>query len=379
MLRLKSGDIQPGQALPFHTYDEVGRLFLRRGFVIDSPAQLRRLLARGLYRDLNEAGTEPAPADTTWAPARTQSAFTWLALVQEVLDELLHAPQRVDFVPRLQALAQRVQRVCERDADAALASIVHQQTGRIGPRRMLHSAILAEVMLANTEHTPEQRHAVVCAALTMNITLMDLQETLHHQQSPLTDYQRQIVLGHPARAVARLRELGVSDTLWLELVQQHHEVPDGTGYPAGLSGTDLPRLSQALALVDRFGAMATGRAYREPRLPNVVLKDILADRGKAVSAELAGWLIRAVGIYPPGSLVQLADDDLAIVVRRTSHVGQPVVRCVQTSQGQRIAPPRRRLTSEPGSAVQGLLPLSRLPFQIDPATFWPESFPLDQG
>ena len=128
-------------------------------------------------------------------------------------------------------------------------------------------------------------------------------------------------------------------------------------------------------MVDRYGSMAIGRAYRAPVLPNVVLKQIFLDK-QSVDPRLAALLVGAVGMYPPGSLVALASGELAMVVKRSPVASQPLVYCLQDARGQRIDPPRRRLTSEPAFAVARLVAGSELAFAPDPAVLWDESFEM---
>jgi HD-GYP domain-containing protein (c-di-GMP phosphodiesterase class II) len=230
--------------------------------------------------------------------------------------------------------------------------------------------------LGQTGEAPEHRRVVMCAALTMNIAMLDLQDVLYSQASAPTPEQNAQVHQHPAKGVDRLRALGVTDETWLTVLAQHHETIDGKGYPGGLSGAQITRDAQLLSLADRYGAMATGRGYRAAALPNVVLKQIFMDKDKGVDAQLAGLLVKTVGIYPPGSLVALANGDIAVVVKRTQSASQPVVRCVKTYRKEILAQPRKRLTSEPAYAIARLIPIADLGFALNPALLWDEGYEL---
>lgn len=383
-IRLQAHHVQIGRPLPFDAFDDHGKLLLRKGFVIGSESQLERLLERGLFR---LAGPEEAPAGTGPAaagrPARdTGHKVSVLELVLEVQRgletlALMDAPGQTGFTARVHALAAQLQRGFYLDPDAAIASIQMCHAGRYGARRMVHSAILGELLLSQTGEGEAERLTVMCAALTMNLSMMDLQDTLYLQRTPPTGEQQAIVRQHPTAGVALLRSLGVGDAVWLDIVGQHHEMIDGSGYPAGLAGAAILRSAQLLAMVDRYGAMATGRGYRAAALPNVVLKSIFMDKGKGVDAGLAGQLVKAVGIYPPGSLVALANGDVAVVVKRTQNASQPVVRCVKTYRGQILEQPRKRATSEPAYAITRLIPMAELGFTVDPLLLWDEGFELD--
>ena len=158
---------------------------------------------------------------------------------------------------------------------------------------------------------------------------------------------------------------------------QHHETIDGRGYPAALRGDAISHAAQVLSVADRYGAMATGRAYRPAALPNAVLRQLFMDKDKNIDASLAGLLVKAVGIYPPGSLVALANGETAVVVKRTRSANHPVVRSVKSNRNQILEQPRKRLTSDPVHAITRLLPMSDLGFEVDLNLLWDEGFEMD--
>lgn len=383
--KLQSHQIQVGTPIPFDAFDADGMLLLRRGVVIDSQHQIDGLVERGLYRD---AGTRPLWGDdieksdlvpgSEYRPvAKKVSVFELAREVQQQLELLLTGPAPSDFPLRVQGLAARLQHGFKLDSDAMLATIQMLHDGRYAIRRQVHAAILVELLMGQVGGSEAQRRVVMCAALTMNVAILDLQDELFHQDSAPSPKQQAQVLEHSAKSVSMLRDMGVTDESWLLFVMQHHETIDGKGSPKGLVGAQICRAAQLLSLADRYGAMATGRGYRPAALPNVVLKQIFMDKGKGVDAGLASLLVKAVGIYPPGSLVELANGDIAVVVKRTQSANHPVARCVRTYSKEILAQPRKRLTSEPAYTISRLIPVAELGFAVNPALLWNEGFEVD--
>ena len=376
-LRLHADQISVGTPLPFDTFDQDGKLLLRKGFVIDDPQQLARLLARGLFREATSV-TEVTPGPVRQVDrVHKISVIGLVGRVQDRLEALLAEDAPVDFPTRLQALAGQLQHGFSLDSDAAIASIQMCHSGRYSTRRMVHGAILGELLLRESGAGETQRRTSVCAALTMNIAMMELQDVLYDQKAPPSADQMEQVRRHPAAGAQRLQQLGVTDPDWLAIVAQHHETIDGAGYPAALRGNAISHAAQVLSAADRYGAMATGRAYRPAAMPNAVLRQLFMDRDKNIEASLAGLLVKAVGIYPPGSLVALANGETAVVVKRTKSANHPVVRCVRTNRNQILEQPRKRLTSEPTYAITRLLPMSELGFEVDLNLLWDEGFEVD--
>lgn len=382
-VRLQADQFQVGKPLPFDIFDEAGSLLLRRGFVVADISQLLRLLERGLYRNtaFEDAHAAVAPVAATPVNGRFHRVpvFALIADVQRKLEILLADPAPGDFSARVLALVGELQRSFVLDADAAIASIQVLRDGRYAARRLIHGALLSELLLSQTGESEALRRVVMCAALTMNLSMLDLQDVLFAQATPASPQQKTEIKRHPTTGVQMLRDLGVSDQQWLALVGQHHETIDGRGYPLGLRAPAITRSAQLLSLADRYGALATGRGYRAAALPNTALRQIFMDKDKAVDAGLANLLVKAIGVYPPGSAVVLANGDYAVVVKRTQHVSHPVVRCVKTYRNEILEQPRKRLTSEPAHAIARMIPMADLGFTPEPHRLWDEGVEIQSG
>jgi HD-GYP domain-containing protein (c-di-GMP phosphodiesterase class II) len=108
-------------------------------------------------------------------------------------------------------------------------------------------------------------------------------------------------------------EAGLSARL-LEAVATHHERHDGSGYPQGLRGSDVPIFGRILGLVDSYDAMTSQRPYAPSRAPHQAVAELYEQRGRLYQAELVEQFIQACGIYPTGSLVELSDGRVGVVI-----------------------------------------------------------------
>jgi HD-GYP domain-containing protein (c-di-GMP phosphodiesterase class II) len=100
----------------------------------------------------------------------------------------------------------------------------------------------------------------------------------------------------------------------VEMVADHHERHDGSGYPRGLSGLDIPIYARIAGLIDSFDAMTSARPYAPGRSPHQAIMELYQSRDSLFQAELVEQFIRACGIYPTGSLVELSDDTVGVVM-----------------------------------------------------------------
>lgn len=100
----------------------------------------------------------------------------------------------------------------------------------------------------------------------------------------------------------------------IDVAYSHHERIDGKGYPRKLAGKSISRFSRIISIVDAYDAMTATRCYSEAMTSTDSLKVIYAERGKQFDDELSIAFIKMIGLYPPGSLVELYTGELAFVI-----------------------------------------------------------------
>jgi len=380
--RINIGDLQVGMPLRFDVFDSNDRLLLGRGNRITSEGQLGRLIKEGVFypapSDREDARSEDS---TRLAPdenrvAREVSTFKILDDCSHRLDALLDRPSRTSetdsFVDEIMTLVRRVQRCCQFDGDAALAYVLLGRAPRYTVRQHMNVAILTALMLSRMASVRAQ--AALAAALTMNIGMLALQEELYWTSNPLGQDQRAALRQHPDMSVLALRERGVGDPAWLEIVAQHHEALDGSGYPRGIGGVEIRREARVIVLADRYNGMVMNRAYRPGVAPDQALKVLARRDASALDPEMLAVLIKAIGVYPPGTVVALVNKEVGVVTNRLLDLKHPIVRTFFLESQWPYDKPLKRLTSRmPQFAIAKVLPRDALKYPIEPERLWPPS------
>jgi len=326
-VRVKPGEITVGKAVPWSIYDMEETLLLQKATIITSEKQLNVLLEKGLYRGqtpeeiLEEEEQEKQKAITEKRSKVINNPFQMedsCAIETQRLLTQLAANEKVDVAETTKYISKQIRNCCKINANSTLAAVHLADSFSYSVLHPLHTAILCEMLMRRLSFTDEQEQTVISAALTMNIGMHDLQNELFAQTTPLTDEQKLAINQHPQKSVEILKQAGITDKHWLNIVGQHHERINGEGYPDKLAGKAIHQGAKVIALADMYAAMITPRAYRKPIMAQQALKDIFSERGKSVDDQLTLMLIREVGIYPPGSFVTLANGDIAIVIKRAT-------------------------------------------------------------
>jgi hypothetical protein len=383
---VRAEQVAVGAPLAFDVYDSNGRLLLRRGHIVATEAQLDRLIAQGVWSDEDPEVAirrqQGLPVDEGAAPAAARqkvSIFSEIERAGTALAALLASPPP-DFAAQVRLQAQAIQRACALDADAALAHVLRGKSLPYPIRQMVNCAVIAAVVKARPDTADDPSlTALLAAALTMNLSMLEVQAALYASKE-MNEAQRVAVRAHPAASAALLRERGVTDALWLQLVEQHHELLDGSGYPAGLKGAAIARDAQLLALADRYCSMVTERVYRPAIASSVALKEIHARNNGTIDPALIGQLVALLGVYPPGTLVALKNAEYGVVTRRLRDVKRPVVHTLCMTNLAPFETPRKRLTaSQPQFEIERVLDDGAIPFAIDPEALWPRAAVVDDS
>lgn len=336
--------VRPGVAVPFSLYDAQGRLLLGEGQVLASERQVEQLQERGAWAHRIEVLAVRARATPAAKPAPLTLYDCWERLVWELDAALQRLARRQATPAELGALWQRAQALLERDADVALFMAVRQDDRRFALYALthsLHTAVLAVLAARQLGWDTARQQSLACAGLTMNAAMLRLQAQLAEQAEPPNMRQREAIAEHPLAAAQLLRDVGVADAAWLTAVEQHHEEPGGGGYPRRLPAPD--EAAQLLRLTDMLMAKITPRAHRPALTPRLAARDVfLADPGKL----LATAMVRVLGLYPPGSIVQLASGETAVVSRRADASRGPWVQVLAAGGAGRSVD-----TAEPGHAI----------------------------
>lgn len=359
--------------MPWSVYDPRGKLLFVQGMVISSQAHLDILLERGqvVPESATSGGALAPPADAPQsirlraaieaAAARDQGPPVFRAM-QGLRRELktLHAALLEggddSLGEQVLGLAERLQALVARDADAALAAM-QLEVGDDGQvARLIHAATICQLLVDALQWPEADRLCTVAAALTFDIALSPIASTLNRQQTALTDEQRALVDRHPEAGVELLQAAGVTDPVWLDAVLHHHERLDGSGYPHGLPDEAISPGARMLALVDIFSAMVRPRGYREAVHARFALRSLFMERGRAVDEALATVLIREIGVFPPGTPVRLANGEVGVVLRRGANAAHPVVARLVNANGTLAAIAAHRDTAEPEFAIAETVP-----------------------
>jgi len=162
-----------------------------------------------------------------------------------------------------------------------------------------------------------------------DIGKMMIPDHILNKPGPLTDEEHEVMRTHVNKGLEYLRSEHSLGEIALQAVAEHHEKLNGSGYPNGLSGDRISKVGQMASIVDVYDAITSNRIYRVAIEPTVAIRMMYEWAGRHFDETLVRSFIRAIGIYPVGSLVRLQSGRLAVVLRKgDGNLLQPIVRVV---------------------------------------------------
>ncbi|QZA76710.1 HD domain-containing protein [Deefgea tanakiae] len=244
---------------------------------------------------------------------------------QQLMPLLALEPSEHSVVTQVAEIVAHIYASCEKSPDVALAMIQLDHRAPYAIRHAVNVAVIVNLVLENLGQSQGERWHFVAAALTMNIGMYDLQNTLAQQSTPLTEEQKTHIRQHPSIGRELLRSAGVADAVWLECVAQHHEAPDGSGYPLKLAGDEILFGARLIGIADRYCALLSNTTYRSSQSADMALQNSLQSDGGSLDDKLLNLFTQTIGSYPPGSVVQLNNGETGVVIRQDKNSKFPQV------------------------------------------------------
>jgi len=370
------------EPLPFGVRDAKGRLLLVAGKIIDSRFKLDEMCRQPLFADETESADwnrrlgaamdqkirqgaslkdvvavrpDVAVRDAA-GPAALTLAEQWHELVMLLDTALRDVRPGGDWRARFFSVHARARQLAQKRPDASLYHLVYE-AGHSTEKYSCHHAFLTLLICEQAGSILGWDHGWVDslgrAALAMNVAMLRLQDQLAVGHLAVTPEMRAEIDAHAAKGALMLQEAELGDALCCAVVGLHHDCSQ-----AEVRLVDLPperQLARLLRRVDIFAAKISRRAARAPMSPVQAAREACLGVG-GMPDEIGGALLKAVGLYPPGSFVELVSGEIGIVVARGRRANLPFVAALVSPSGTPLGEPALRDTIDRRHAVRAAVP-----------------------
>ena len=329
LLRLCAHQIRLNEPLPWNVRNEPGHLLLGKGFLLTDAAQVESLMERGVYVDADEYEAHLREQKAA-AQARATPFEMWSQLLRRASALLRNHAANPNFAQDMGTLSDQVGSAMREDVAAVTFEMIQGEPMGYAVTHAMQTAFVASLAAERLGWSDAERATLVRAALTMNIAMLDLQNTLSKQTTAVSPQQRAAIDAHSREGRMALERANVACGDWLLTVEQHHVTEGGGGLPEDRSS--LSQLACMVHYADVYLAKISPRANR-PAIPiNLAARELYVKAGGA-NNPYVGAIIKQMGIFPPGAFVKLANGDTGIVVRPGETANTPEVHSLISADG----------------------------------------------
>ncbi|HJV69680.1 HD-GYP domain-containing protein [Ideonella sp.] len=184
-----------------------------------------------------------------------------------------------------------------------------------GDRHSAHAinVTVIALLLARSLNLPEPEMAELgTGALLHDMGKLDLPDRVRLPHEDFTHAEASLYRDHVAHGITQGRRMGLAPGALL-VIAQHHELADGSGFPKGATAERMSFGARVVSLVNHYDNLCNAASPAKSLTPHEALSRMFAQSRAKFDAPILNGFIRMMGIYPPGSLVQLSDDRYAMV------------------------------------------------------------------
>lgn len=228
----------------------------------------------------------------------------WRQVVEQTASDPVGAGRRLDALSR--ALVDKM--LGQRD----LCIRVVTEAGAERASHALNVAVIALLMgkLAGLAET--DMHDLGVGALGHDLGKLDIPARLHRLAPDFSSSESALYREHVVRGVQLGQRMGLTPGALL-VIAQHHEHCDGSGFPRALDADRISTAARLVALVNRYDNLCHASRASLSLTPHEALSQLFTHSKRQFDSNLLTGFVRMMGVYPPGSVVQLTDDRYGLV------------------------------------------------------------------
>jgi HD-GYP domain-containing protein (c-di-GMP phosphodiesterase class II) len=178
----------------------------------------------------------------------------------------------------------------------------------------LNVCILSVAFARHLGFEEEEIRKIGLCGLLHDVGKAKIPDEILMKEGRFTNEEYELMKGHCKFGRDLLMTMSEIDFVAIDVAYCHHERPDQQGYPRGLLPHQIPYYALIIGITDAYDAITSNRCYDSGRSSMDALDIIYKNRGRQFDEDLALEFIKCIGVYPPGSVVELSNGEVGIVI-----------------------------------------------------------------
>jgi putative nucleotidyltransferase with HDIG domain len=185
----------------------------------------------------------------------------------------------------------------------------------------LNVSVLAMMLANELKCTEAQIKSVGMAGIFHDLGKINVPEKIINKIEPLTKPEQNFLELHTQYGVEIAKKAGLSAVV-VEVIANHHELMDGSGYPQALKGEAIRMPTRIVSIANVYDNLCNHNDPNQSLTPHEALSTMYARRRAQFDPAIMATMIKSLGVYPPGTLVRLSNEAIGLVMN--VNVGQPL-------------------------------------------------------
>ncbi len=202
------------------------------------------------------------------------------------------------------------------NADALVLHLI-SQAGKDQENLYYHAlnvSILSMMLAKNLSFSEEDIKLIGLGALFHDIGKLKIPTQVLRKTEALTTPEINLLNLHTKYGVELLKLTEAFPINALDIVLQHHEMLDGSGYPSGLTANQIDKRAKVVAVVNEFDTLCHPQDQSKARSPHHAMSYLFKSMKGKLEQNYMAALIKMMGVYPPGTVVMLSDQRVGLVM-----------------------------------------------------------------
>lgn len=178
----------------------------------------------------------------------------------------------------------------------------------------LNVSVVAMMIAKAKKMNAEQIKDVAFASLFHDMGKVKVPTAIVRKQTPLSEPEKNYLKLHTKYGLEIAAHMDSFPESARTVIAQHHELNDGSGYPEGLKGDQIDELTQVISVANAYDNLCHSNIPSEQKIPYIALSHLYKKCKHQYNEENLNLLIKFMGIYPPGTVVQLSNEMVGLVI-----------------------------------------------------------------
>lgn len=333
MIDTKTNGIELGHKIAEPIFTRDGHLLLNKGTIV-SYEILSKLKKHNInyYQTLNDITKANQPE----ALVDEETMTTSVTVVKSVFDEVMSSKDKgvkssipEDHINMVVEIINSLMDVLYGSEDLLYTVTELIKSDDYTYRHSVNVTILSILTAKSMHYSEAEIREIALGALLHDIGKALVTDGLIQKQEKLNDEETIEIKKHPQLGYDLIKDMDSLPNSVKNIVYLHHEKLDGSGYPNGVGGLEIPKYVRLVTVCDMYDAMTTNRIYRKKMPIYTALEILMKDAVYKIDADIYRQMTSTICLYPTGQGVLLSDGRVGVVSKyRHSSPTRPNIKII---------------------------------------------------